>query len=50
MASAVLLSGLQSTDAFPLIAVGLAFLSLAVLSFERRDVTVGVGPWQRVDA
>lgn len=50
MASTVLLSGLQSTDAFASIAVGLALLSLAMLSFERREVTVGVSPWQRMKA
>lgn len=46
MASAVLLSSLQSTGALASIAVGLTFLSLAVLSFERREVTVGAWPWQ----
>lgn len=40
-------SGLAWEHAAVLAAVGLAFLALALLSFQRRDVTVGAWPWQR---
>ncbi len=43
----VMTSGLAWEDTIVLAGVALAFLALALLSFERRNVTVGTWPWQR---
>lgn len=40
-------SGLAWQDALVLTGVIVVFLVLALLSFERRNVTVGAWPWQR---
>lgn len=39
--------GLQLEGPLILLAVAAIFFALAVLSFERRDITVGLWPWQR---
>ena len=40
-------SGLAWQDAAVLVGVVAVFLALALLSFERRNITVGAWPWQR---
>ncbi len=40
-------NGVSSEDVFLLLGVALAFFVLALLSFNRRNVTVGAWPWQR---
>ena len=40
-------SGLAWQDAAVLVGVVIVFLALALLSFERRNITVGAWPWQR---
>lgn len=42
-----LLAGIQWSDTLLLAATAVAFLLLAVLGFQRRDITVGAWPWQR---
>lgn len=44
---ALMTSGLAWQDAAVLLGVIAVFLALALLSFERRNVTVGAWPWQR---
>lgn len=46
-AHALLTSGLAWQDAAVLAGVAAAFLALAFLSFERRNITVGAWPWRR---
>lgn len=48
--SALLREGVRPGDAGVLLAVSVLFLGLAVLSFQRRDVTTGAWPWQRAAA
>lgn len=43
----LLTSGLVWEDTIVLAGVAVIFLALALLSFQRRDVTVGAWPWQR---
>jgi ABC-2 type transport system permease protein len=43
----MLTSDIAWNDMLTLILIGLGFLALAVLSFQRRNLTVGAWPWQR---
>ena len=45
-----LTEGQQTSDMFVLLGVGLVALALALLFFQRRDITVGAWPWQRAKA
>jgi ABC-2 type transport system permease protein len=45
--SAVFTDGVQAADVGVLLSVAVFFFGLALLSFQRRDVTVGAWPWQR---
>ena len=45
--SAIFIEGIQASDIWFLLAVAAIFFALALLAFQRRDVTVGVWPWQR---
>ena len=45
--SAVFNEGVQLSDVAVLLFLALLFFGLALLSFQRRDVTVGKWPWQR---
>ncbi len=45
--AAVLTEGVKAGDVFTLLAAALIFLILAVLSFNRRNLTVGAWPWQK---
>lgn len=42
--------GVQAGDVWTLLGVAAVFFVLALLSFERRDITVGQWPWQRTVA
>jgi ABC-2 type transport system permease protein len=44
---ASLTEGQQTSDMLILLAVGLVAFALALVFFQRRDITVGVWPWQR---
>lgn len=44
--AALFTEGLQTGDMLLLLAVALIFFALALVSFQRRDVTVGAWPWQ----
>jgi len=44
---AALTEGQQASDMLVLAAVGLVAFALALVFFQRRDITVGVWPWQR---
>ena len=46
----VFFKGVQATDVWILLGVAALFFVLALLSFERRDITVGQWPWQRAMA
>lgn len=46
----VLLDGVHARDVLVLIGVALVFLVLAVVSFQRRNVTVAAWPWDRAAA
>jgi ABC-2 type transport system permease protein len=39
--------GVQASDVLILLGVAAVFFALALLSFQRRNVTVGAWPWQR---
>lgn len=43
----VLVNGIQWQDTLWLVLTAVAFLLLAILAFQRRDITVGAWPWQR---
>ena len=43
-------NGQQTGDLLILLGVGLAAFGLALLLFQRRDITVGAWPWQRAQA
>jgi ABC-2 type transport system permease protein len=45
--ASVFTEGVEAGDVLLLLAVALIFFVLALLSFQRRDVTVGLWPWQR---
>jgi len=45
--ASVFKDGVQAGDVLFLLGVAALFFGLAVLSFQRRDVTVGAWPWQR---
>ena len=44
---AVFSDGVQFSDVLVLLAVAVVFFALALVSFQRRNVTVGAWPWQR---
>lgn len=46
---AILAEGIPAGHLFTLLAAVAILLGLAVVSFQRRDVTVGAWPWQRAD-
>lgn len=45
--AAIFTEGIKTGDILLLLGVALIFFVLALLSFQRRDVTVGLWPWQR---
>jgi len=45
--SALFIEGVQASDVWTLLAVAAIFFGLALLAFQRRNVTVGAWPWQR---
>ncbi|HET6446422.1 MAG TPA: ABC transporter permease subunit [candidate division Zixibacteria bacterium] len=45
-----LTEGQQASDMLVLLVVGLVAFALAILFFQRRDITVGAWPWQRAKA
>ena len=46
--SAVFIDGVAMQDVIVLLSVALIGFILAIISFQRRDVTVGIWPWQKV--
>jgi hypothetical protein len=42
-----LTEGQQTSDMLVLVVVGLVAFALALVFFQRRDITVGAWPWQR---
>lgn len=46
----VFTKGVQASDVFTLLGIATVFFVLALFSFERRDITVGLWPWQRAKA
>ena len=48
--AAVFLEGVQASDVGILLGVAFVFYILALVSFQRRDITVGQWPWQRAVA
>jgi ABC-2 type transport system permease protein len=45
--SAIFTEGIAPGDVAVLLGAALVFFSLALLSFQRRDITVGAWPWQK---
>ncbi len=45
--SALFIEGVQASDVWTLLIVTAVFFGLALLAFQRRNVTVGAWPWQR---
>lgn len=45
--SALFIEGIQASDVWTLLIVAAVFFGLALLAFQRRNVTVGAWPWQR---
>ena len=48
--AAVFSKGVQARDVWILVGVAALFFVLALVSFERRDITVGQWPWERARA
>lgn len=48
--SALFTEGIQASDVLTLLVVALVFFVLALLSFQRRNITVGAWPWVRSKA
>jgi ABC-2 type transport system permease protein len=44
---ALFTEGIQASDVLTLLLVAVIFFGLAVISFQRRNITVGAWPWQR---
>jgi ABC-2 type transport system permease protein len=47
---ALFTEGIQASDVLTLLLVSAVFFGLALLSFQRRNITVGLWPWQRSTA
>ena len=43
-------NGVESSDVLTLVGISLVFFVLALLSFQRRNITAGAWPWQRARA